>query len=81
MTETLATADIDTKFNDLIYYLQGSCNSLTEDDRGFLQDNNLLERFDSDIFECETCGWWCGDDERSEDQDDVCSECALDDTD
>lgn len=81
MTEALTPAEIETKFNDLLYFLQGSCNSLTEDNQEFLEDNNLLERFNNEIFMCEECGWWCGDDERSETQDDMCDECAPDNTD
>jgi hypothetical protein len=34
-----------------------------------------LNYFDSYVFMCESCGWWCGTDEMSEEQDGVCDEC------
>lgn len=74
----MTSAEIETKFNDLVYFLQGSCNTLSEEDNDFLTDNDLLERFDDEIFICDECGWWCGDDERSENVDETCDECAGD---
>jgi hypothetical protein len=38
-----------------------------------------LEEIDSYMFECEYCGWWCDDDERSENgYEDICKECVED---
>lgn len=71
---TDAVTDNDKRFHDIIYYYEGSCNSMTEEDREFLETNNLTNDFDELLFECETCGWWCGDDDRSDD-DNVCTEC------
>lgn len=43
-----------------------------------------LEAIDDEIFLCETCGWWCGTDERAPaeicDGDDICDECAGEDS-
>ena len=48
---------------ELIEYLQGTCKTLIEgcEDLGFeledLSDDDLM-LIDSEIFLCETCGWW-----------------------
>ncbi len=69
--------------NELAEHLRGSAGSLP-DALGVLfgldEDDLVLEDYyelDSRIFECEDCGWWCGEDERSFVKDDVCEECTT----
>jgi hypothetical protein len=72
-----ARVDIDA----LISYLQGTCNSLNDglDVQGRDDMDMTSEDFaavDAEIFLCRDCGWWCGVDERSEDDDDMCTDCG-----
>lgn len=39
-------------------------------------DEDFLEDLDSYVFQCETCGWWCNEDERTDG--DVCIDCKED---
>jgi len=40
---------------------------------------DTLEDIDRTIFLCESCGWWCYDEDRSENgYEDICDECAED---
>lgn len=73
--------------NDQIYEiindLRGTCQSfesivvyhtnLTPDEI----DPAFLDVIDENIFLCETCGWWCDEDEESETEgsENICKEC------
>lgn len=72
------------QIDDLIQYLQGSCDSLSdgifavigedysEDDLSL--DN--LEQIDNEIFLCDVCGWWFEVCEMSESESEqACVEC------
>ena len=73
------------KIQELIDYLQGTCNSLDdgvqtifgEDFSSFNLSSENHEQIDNEIFLCETCGWWC---EMSEsgDEDGNCTDCSED---
>jgi hypothetical protein len=67
---------------ELIDYLQGGCKTLNEGvsdiSEGVLNESNLTiqqhEIIDSEIFRCESCGWWHEISEQSEDGEN-CIEC------
>lgn len=40
------------------------------------EEKEFCELLDSLMFRCEVCGWWCGDDEESENESSVCQECS-----
>lgn len=76
---TEMTPETQKEFNKAVETFRGTCNTLIgSDEMQFLEDNDLLEKWDQEIFECNECGWWCGDDERSEDDGEVCQECHDD---
>jgi hypothetical protein len=57
--------------------MRGSCRTLDEDEQALVDADP--QTWDSMIFECEVCNWWCGADERSHEQDgNICDECAPD---
>lgn len=70
------------QMNELAEYLRGSAGSLSGaldvlfgiDEADFVLED--CYKLDARIFECEDCGWWCGEDERSFVKDDVCAECT-----
>jgi hypothetical protein len=70
--------EIEARFNGLIEVLQGTCQTLDEEDREWIDKNDLCGRFDDEIFCCETCGWWGEINEVSEEDGDVCQECYDD---
>lgn len=39
-----------------------------------ISDQSLLE-IDQEIFQCDTCGWWCRIEEMSENDNQVCTDC------
>lgn len=70
--------------NELIDDLRGTCQTIdsaldkmlvpmTEDD---LTPGDHAA-IDDQIFECESCGWWCEQGEQAEGHDDTCSDCAT----
>ena len=69
--------------DELIQYLQGSCNSLDEGIQTILGDYDSTDlspencdQIDNEIFLCTGCGWWCEVSEMSEEDDEqVCVEC------
>lgn len=70
--------------NELIDSLRGTCQSIdsalskmidgpkTEAD--LTQEDHAA--IDDQIFECESCGWWCEQGEQAEGHDDTCSDCV-----
>lgn len=70
------------KTQELVDYLQGTCNSFTEgcetcgivEDALSLDDHNFI---DSEIFLCDTCGWWYEICDQSENGTD-CIDCNSD---
>ena len=70
----LGGQEIEAEFNRIVEHYQGTCNSLECEDREFLEYQNLTDRFDGDIFLCETCGWWC--ETCEEDENGNCNDCA-----
>jgi hypothetical protein len=68
------------RINKLIEYLQGSCVSLSEACDTFEIDEDTLSReelqeLDNQIFNCETCGWWCEISEMQEEEH-ICNDCS-----
>lgn len=55
---------------DTIHDLLGTCN--TFDSEGYTHKE--LDHLDSEIFLCDTCGWWCPIEEINEDN--ICTDCA-----
>lgn len=54
---------ISKLWDEIVQHLNGSCNSLTQTldlfGAEYLEDDmEFLEYLDSEIFCCETCGWW-----------------------
>jgi len=75
----METQEIEVKFNEIIESLQGTCFGMREEDREFIEANDLNDRLDEQIFNCETCGWWAEASEQSEDEDfQTCQECYED---
>jgi hypothetical protein len=63
------------KFENLLITYQGTCDSLTEEDQQFLESHDLCNNFDSKIFNCDLCGWWCNTSEKSDSGDATCYDC------
>ena len=64
--------------NDLILELQGNCKSLSDIvDEGLLTKDNY-EQIDDQIFQCEQCGWWVGNDEEGQYTDSTGEKICLD---
>jgi hypothetical protein len=70
----LSADNIETEYNRITEHYQGTCNSMDGEDLEFLESNNLCDRFDGDIFNCQTCGWWC--ETCEEDESGNCNDCA-----
>lgn len=72
-------ADVPKEWQDLVYYLQGTCHSLSTalDDCGLGQDlendRRFCEYLDSELMLCETCGWWA--EAHEVDDDGNCEDC------
>ena len=57
---------------EVISDLKGTCNTINLDE--FTVEE--LEELDEEIFECNTCGWWCDiDEEVGEGTQLICQEC------
>jgi hypothetical protein len=75
----------DEQLDQLIEYLRGTANSLSDGLRAIgLEDldetelhEDTLKRIDDEIFVCEQCGWWCGNDEYGK-KEGHCDECSPD---
>lgn len=67
------TKDQTSKLHDIIDRYEGTSDVLNEVDDSYLRDNNLHVEFDTRLFMCEECGWWCPDYEHSGDQ--ICVDC------
>jgi hypothetical protein len=57
-------------WSDIVYYLEGSCNTLHEALEAFNMtelenDDTFLSFLDDQIFYCIQCGWWCPKDEEN----------------
>jgi hypothetical protein len=68
----------DKLWIDIVEFLRGSTNSLDYAlytfKADYLEDHMpFLEYLDSEIFYCDTCGWWCNDDESEDDY--TCRDC------
>lgn len=85
--------DIEPRFQAITEHYQGSCQSMyghftgvpnaerykVPDDGDFIDQNDLQDRLDEIMFECETCGWWSEAGEQSEQEDEkTCQECYED---
>lgn len=78
---------IDAQIKEVVESLRGTTGSLEETINEVLGieiesvidiHTESLAAIDEEVFLCEKCGWWCGTDERSPDENDVdiCDECA-----
>jgi hypothetical protein len=69
-------------WSEIVYYLNGSCNSLHEALEAFNMtelgdDDTFLAFLDDQIFYCVQCGWWCPVDElHIVDAEQYCSDCV-----
>lgn len=71
-----------TRIEQIIEDLKGTCDSLDGVCGNYDIDSmdlsiDELEQLDQEIFNCETCGWWCETSEMSEDEN-VCEDCFED---
>jgi hypothetical protein len=68
----------DAYFDDMVERYCGTCNFLLGKDEKFLEDFNMYQAFDNQIFNCATCGWWyeAGEQGESENEEIICNECA-----
>lgn len=74
---------MNTEILELIEYLKGSCNDIVPAALLFGLDYYTFtkeqeEYIDSEIFMCDQCSWWCGTDEYSSVEENMCQECAPD---
>lgn len=65
------------KTDKVIDLLRGTCNFLAFacDICGVDLDDLDYEKLDSEIFCCDTCGWWCDISELSTEVEHHCSDC------
>lgn len=76
LLNTLTLSDKSTRFNQIIEHYLGSSEAMSDEDRDWIEDNNLCERLDELMFLCDKCGWWCSEDKRNPDGDfDLCNDC------
>ena len=68
---------------EIVSQLTGSC----QDVQSALHDGEdeydpvLVEVLDDNIFNCAVCGWWCENEEMSDDEDGPkCNDCAEDES-
>ena len=45
-------------FSDLVQRYQGTCDYLVSKDETFLEDFDMHQQLDDELFNCEQCGWW-----------------------
>ena len=67
----------DRIFSDMVAEYQGTCDGMADEDFEWLEEHGLLESFDSELFLCVDCSWWCETSQLA-DIDDVeqhCQEC------
>jgi len=67
-TTPSSNAEVMRKVWEIIERYQGTCNSMDDEDRDWLEGNDMCDYFDGELFECEMCGWWY---ETCEQADDV----------
>ncbi len=65
--------------HEIVEELRGTCRSLHEvctDDE--VNDKDVSDAIDVELFECRECSWWCDWDEESENAEDgpVCMGCT-----
>ena len=82
----LNSTAIPTTWENVIYHLNGSCNSLAETLEAFevpeLEDNeDFLSYLDNEIFRCDSCNWWSPISEMSENGQWQCYDCGIDNED
>ena len=74
----------DAEMEELIEYLQGSCNTL-DDGLEALFNGEVAELseeghaiLDERIFNCTECGWWCAQEENAAEEGEewICKDCA-----
>lgn len=75
--------DLEKTAEAIIEELRGTCNSLQPvlEAHDAVDVVPVLNIIDSEIFECEVCGWWCEASEMCESGGDVCDQCNPDDPD
>ena len=61
---TSTLSEKSQKFESIIDYYLGSPNELSDEDLNWIKENNLFEKLDEIMFQCDVCGWWCSEDER-----------------
>ena len=72
----------DEIFNYMVEGYVGTCyGCLPEGDREWLNETNNLAEWDSRLFICDECGWWCGENEYStnEHADSICDQSSPND--
>lgn len=70
------------QLNNIVYYLAGSCNSLSDALNVCLERDYTDEEYDQvnehldvvDMFKCEECGWWS---HPGEECGPICSDCQA----
>jgi len=67
------TPETEKRLRDLADSLRGSCRLLDDEERDLVDE--APEFFDTLVFCCEECGWWCGEDEYGR-KDMHCDECS-----
>ena len=67
-------------FDDLVERYRGTCNFLMGKDKDFLEEFDMFQAFDDQIFNCAVCGWWCDESEQGHYNygEPTCDECAKD---
>jgi hypothetical protein len=68
------------KWEDIFFYLDGSCVSLTQALDSFnashlIDDINFLQALDDRLFLCDSCGWWCPVEEKVDTY--FCEDCCA----
>lgn len=82
---TSNTKVTDEQVEQLIQYLQGTCmnsvdsamNELFELSESDLSEEQL-SHIDKEIFNCDTCGWWCESSENAGEDENICQDCKGD---
>ena len=69
--------NLQEKLNDIVSTYQGSCDTMSDEDREFLDTYDLWADFENCIFLCTQCCWYCEAHEltQSENNELICTEC------
>lgn len=74
----MTPGDVETRAMEVVDELRGTCKSLHDVmDCEEQEDQRILQTIDDNLFCCNTCEWWCGFDEESNEEG-VCDDCCDD---